>query len=95
MRVFKEFVRLHKPEQFLSTKSHLERVLEKLNTGAPAAGPDIESIMTGVNASSVPVQPVNEGSLNERMLGVARVMKVPLLTSCMQSLRVCRHSCPR
>ncbi|KAJ7892805.1 hypothetical protein B0H14DRAFT_2685783 [Mycena olivaceomarginata] len=48
----------------------IQRVLEKLNTGAPAAGPDIESIMTGVNAPSGPVQPVNEGSLNELLARV-------------------------
>ncbi|KAJ7359292.1 hypothetical protein DFH08DRAFT_845661 [Mycena albidolilacea] len=48
----------------------IQRVLEKLNTGAPAAAPDIESIMTGVNASSGPGQPVNEGSLNELLARV-------------------------
>jgi hypothetical protein len=80
--------------KFLATKFHAERVLENLNTSSPAAKPNIESIMTGVNASSES-GPVNEASLNERMLDVARVVKVHLLTSCVQPLHACRHSCHR
>ncbi|KAF7360352.1 hypothetical protein MVEN_00764900 [Mycena venus] len=46
----------------------IQRILEKLNTGAPAAGRDVESILNAADASEP--RPVNEGSLNELLARV-------------------------
>jgi len=65
MPASRESVRLRQRRIKFSANYNTERVLEKLNTGAPAAGRDMESIINTAGTSEP--RPVNEGSLNERM----------------------------